>query len=76
MAVLTSLTSLICTFPLFGHNHLFVCMIGWKPEMSANGLHHSHVPDFIWKITSTEILQFFAFKISRQNKVNFWNLMD
>ena len=59
MAVLTSLTSLICTFPLFGHNHLFVCMIGWKPEMGANGLHHSHVPDFVWKITSTQILQVF-----------------
>jgi len=28
-----------------GH-HLFVYVIGRKTEMSANGLHHSHVSDF------------------------------
>jgi len=27
------------------YHHLFVCVIGWKPEMSANG----HVSDFCMK---------------------------
>ena len=61
LAVLTSLTSLICAFLLLCQNmYLFVCVIGWKPEMIANGLRQSHISNFMWKITSTQILQFYG----------------
>ena len=76
------LTSPICTSPLFRQNMLFVCVIAWKPEMSANELHHSHISDFVWKIISTRILQFLwsfwlttkMLEISQLIKVNFWRL--
>jgi len=59
--LLAVITSLICALTLFCQNiyhHLFVCIIGWKPEMSATVLHHSHVSSFAWNITITSILEF------------------
>jgi len=59
-------------------------MIGWKPEMSASGLHRIHSLDFVWKITSTWIWQFCGLsywvqkllEINRLIEVDFWRLIS
>jgi len=68
--IVAVLTSVIRAYVLFCQTNvcLFVCVIGWKPEMSADGLHHSHVFDFVWKIWQVvEFCSFVAFLVDYKN---------